>query len=219
MKPNPVDHTRTWYNRISRFYDILAWRDEKIPIEAGLRLLDIQHGERVLEIGFGTGHAIISLAESAGAAGTIYGVDIADEMYQVTKRAVERAGFEDRIVLVRADARHLPFDNQFFDAVFMSFTLELFSDTDSTVLLQECRRVIRKEGRLCVVSLAKSESPGIAEQMYDRLHHIFPRYIDCRPIPLSDVLSDNGFIISKKEEFTLHGLPVEIALCRVRNFP
>jgi len=94
----------------------------------------------------------------------------------------------------------------------------LFSDTDITVLLLECRREIRKGGTLCIVSLVKAESPGIPEWMYDQLHQIFSRYIDCRPIALSDVLSDTGFIILKKEEFTIRGLPVEIALCRVRNF-
>lgn len=218
MRPNPMEDTRAWYNRISGVYDILAWSDEKIPIEAGLQLLAIQRGERILEIGFGTGHAIISMAESTGAAGKIYGVDISDDMYQIAQSAVERAGFEDQVVLLRADARNLPFDNQFFDTVFLSFTLELFSDTDIPVLLRECRRVIRKGGTLCIVSLVKSESPGIAEWVYDQLHQIFPRYIDCHPIALSDVLSDTGFIILKKEEFTIRGLPVEIALCRVRNF-
>jgi len=88
-----MEDARAWYNRISRLYDILAWSDEKIPVEAGLRLLAIQYGERVLEIGFGTGHAIISMAESTGAAGKIYGVDISDKMYQITQGAVERAGF------------------------------------------------------------------------------------------------------------------------------
>lgn len=52
MRPNPIEDTRAWYNRISPIYDILAWRDEKILVEAGLRLLDIRKGERVLEIGF-----------------------------------------------------------------------------------------------------------------------------------------------------------------------
>jgi len=113
-----MEDARAWYNRISRLYDILAWSDEKIPVEAGLRLLAIQYGERVLEIGFGTGHAIISMAESTGAAGKIYGVEISDDMYQITQGAVERAGFEDRVVLLQADARNLPFDNQFFDTVF-----------------------------------------------------------------------------------------------------
>jgi ubiquinone/menaquinone biosynthesis C-methylase UbiE len=218
MKQIPDNGTRAWYNRISPIYDILAWRDEKILVEAGLRLLDIRRGERVLEIGFGTGHAILSLAESAGPTGQIYGVDISDAMYQITQAAVERAGFEDRVVLFRDDARNLPFDNQFFDAVFLSFTLELFSDTDIPVLLLGCGRVMRNGGKMCIVSLAKTKSPGISERIYDRLHRIFPRYIDCRPIALSDVLSATGFIILKKEEFTLWGLPVEIALCSVRNF-
>ncbi len=218
IKPNPVEDTRAWYNRISRLYDSLAWKYEKIATEAGLRVLNVQRGQRVLEIGFGTGHAIISMAGSTGGAGTIYGVDISENMCRITKNAVVRAHLESRVSLVQADARSLPFGNQVFDAIFMSFTLELFSDTDIPLLLSECRRVIRKGGALCIVSLEKTEEPGFAESLYGKLHTIFPRSIDCRPIVLAEVLSDNGFTITKKEKFALWGLPVEIALCKVLNF-
>jgi ubiquinone/menaquinone biosynthesis C-methylase UbiE len=169
MEPlHPMEETRAWYNRISGVYDLLEGRYEKAAIDAGLRVLDVQPGERVLEIGFGPGHALVSLAGSVGTAGKVSGVDISDEMYTLAKDAVERAGFADRVVLIRADARTLPYADRFFDAVFMSFTLELFSDADIPVLLGECRRVIRSGGRLCVVSLLKTESPGIAGWIYNR---------------------------------------------------
>jgi ubiquinone/menaquinone biosynthesis C-methylase UbiE len=218
MKPNCVEDTRTWYNRISRVYDILAWRHEKIPIQAGLRLMDVQPADSILEIGVGTGHALISLAESTGAGGKVCGVDISDGMLRITKGVVERARVKDRVLPVQADARRLPFGNQVFDAVFMSFTLELFSDSDIVLVLSECRRVTRRGGALCIVSLKKTASPGIVERIYGRLHDLFPGPIDCRPIALADVLAENGFTITKKETFTLWGLPVETALCTVWNF-
>ena len=139
-------------------------------------------------------------------------------MLRITKGGVERAKVKDRVLLVQADARRLPFGNQFFDAVFMSFTLELFSDSDIVLVLSECRRVTRSGGRLCITALEKTESPGIVERIYGRLHDLFPRPIDCRPIALADVLADNGFTIIKKDAFTLWGLPVETALCKVRDF-
>jgi ubiquinone/menaquinone biosynthesis C-methylase UbiE len=216
MEPlKPMEETRAWYNRISGVYDLLEGRYEKAAIEAGLRLLDVQPGERVLEIGFGPGHALVSLAGSVGTEGQVSGVDISDEMYKMAKDAVERAGFTGRVVLIRGDARTLPFTDGFFDAVFMSFTFELFSDADIPVLLGECRRVIGEGGRLCVVSLLKTESPGIAGWIYDRLHELFPGHIDCRPIALPELLGGAGFTVSRAEESSLWGLAVGIALCRI----
>jgi demethylmenaquinone methyltransferase/2-methoxy-6-polyprenyl-1,4-benzoquinol methylase len=50
------DQTRAFYNKISRVYDLLADRSEAPVRRAGLELLKARSGEKVLEIGCGTGH-------------------------------------------------------------------------------------------------------------------------------------------------------------------
>ncbi len=50
------DHRKSFYNKIARFYDLLAERSEQPMREAGLQKLAVGAGELVLEIGFGTGH-------------------------------------------------------------------------------------------------------------------------------------------------------------------
>jgi ubiquinone/menaquinone biosynthesis C-methylase UbiE len=68
------------YNRMSKWYDFLAGESEKKYQDIGLRLLNVRPGESVLEIGFGTGQAILALAEAVGETGRVYGLDISEGM-------------------------------------------------------------------------------------------------------------------------------------------
>jgi len=76
--------TRSYYNKIGDVYDFLAERAEAPMRHAGLALLDARIGERVLEIGSGTGHSILALARAVGPTGFVFGVDLS--------RADRRAG-------------------------------------------------------------------------------------------------------------------------------
>ena len=58
------DETRAYYDKIARVYDLLAEHTEQPMREKGLALLAARPGERVLEIGFGTGHCLVELAEA-----------------------------------------------------------------------------------------------------------------------------------------------------------
>ena len=61
------------YDRLSRWYDVLAGGSERRLIDAGLQKLAVGEGEKVLEIGPGTGYAIVALARAAGDSGRAYG--------------------------------------------------------------------------------------------------------------------------------------------------
>ena len=63
------------YNKMSKWYDLLAGHSEKRFRDVGLRELNMQEGEKVLEIGFGTGHCTLSLARSVGDTGKTVSVN------------------------------------------------------------------------------------------------------------------------------------------------
>jgi demethylmenaquinone methyltransferase/2-methoxy-6-polyprenyl-1,4-benzoquinol methylase len=77
--------TRTFYDRISGAYDLIADASEGACREQGLNDLDVGVGEQVLEIGFGTGHAITSLAAAVGPPGHVYGVELSRGMLNVAR--------------------------------------------------------------------------------------------------------------------------------------
>jgi ubiquinone/menaquinone biosynthesis C-methylase UbiE len=203
---------KAWYDRLGPWYDILAGNSERKFKKAGLQLLEITEGEKILEIGFGTGEGIVELAQLVGKTGKIYGIDISERMYGITMQKVAKAGFPDRIDLRCSDAGQLPYHPNSFDAVFTSFTLELFDTPEIPKVLSECVRVMKNNGRLCVVAMSKTGSPGLMLNLYEWAHEVFPQYVDCRPIFVEKALRDASFAIKSSETMSMWGLPVEIVL-------
>ncbi len=205
---------KTSYNKISRFYDLIANRFESKYRNIALRKLKAQRGEKILEIGFGTGECLLALVKSVGTVGRVYGIDISEGMINITYSKIRKVGLHERVDLKCRDAVNLPYENNFFDAVFMSFTLELFDTPEIPTLLKECYRVLRNGGRLCVVSMSKKGKTSVMTEFYEWLHKKCPKYFDCRPIYVQDALQDTSFRILDITEMSMFGLPVEIILGR-----
>jgi len=124
--------------------------------KAGLELLRTRAGESVLEIGFGTGHSLVALAKAVGPKGTVFGVDLSDKMLQRAKTSLAKFNLLARAHLRCADATQLPYEANSMDAVFMSFTVELFDTPEIPTVLRECKRVLRLGGRIVVVACPKT---------------------------------------------------------------
>ncbi|MFX0089969.1 MAG: class I SAM-dependent methyltransferase [Candidatus Hodarchaeota archaeon] len=201
------------YNRMSRWYDLIA-RLEKKYREAGLEKLRAKEGETILEVGFGTGQSVVALAQSVGSSGMIYGIDISEGMYDITKSKISKEGLSERVRLTCGDAVKLPFKANFFDAIFISFTLELFDTPEIPTVLSECKRVLRKGGRICIVSMSKKREEGIMARLYEWAHRRFPNYLDCRPIFVKEFVEGAGFGTFDVTEMSMWGLPVAIAIAR-----
>ncbi len=206
------ENARANYNRMSRWYDIVAGSSEKKYRDIGLQKLAARPGERILEVGFGTGHCILALAQAVGETGKVCGIDLSDGMLAVTQNRLYEAGLLDRTDLRVGDAAELPFADGEFDAVFMSFTLELFDSPEIPIVLDQCYRVLQPGGRLSVVSLVKK--PGTAVKIYEWFHEKMPVAVDCRPIHAQTDLTTAGFSIQDVSALSMWGLPVEIILAR-----
>ena len=206
------DDAEKYYDHISVVYDWLGGIFERKPAEKALSYLKVENGEMVLEIGFGTGHCFQQIALSVGKTGKAYGIDISDGMLQVTRKKLEKASLMDRVELHHGDASNLLFIDETFDAVFMSFTLELFDTPEIPLLLNEVKRVLKAGGRLGVTSLSKAKGNSIALRVYEWIHRVWPKYVDCRPIYLEQSLRKAGYTVENKEIYSLLVLPVEIVI-------
>jgi ubiquinone/menaquinone biosynthesis C-methylase UbiE len=110
-----------------------------------------QTGERVLEIGPGTGYYTLDLADWVGPEGRVDIVDLQQEFLDHTMRRAHEheAG---NVHPTRADAQALPFDDGTFDTCVLVTVLGEIPDQDAG--LREIARVLRPGGRLVVGELA-----------------------------------------------------------------
>ena len=197
---------RRFYDRISGVYDALT-ASEQALINQGLYLLQIQPGDSVLEIGCGTGSGLEIMAE--GSPAVVCGLDLSRRMLLKSQDKTRNA--QPQPMLIQGDGVNLPFKKAIFEAVFMSFTLELFSKADMTALLGECRRVLTSNGRMGIVSLADSPRT-LPLKIYELAHQIFPVAVDCRPIPLAPLLESHGFKVNTSIKKRNWGLPIHLTL-------
>lgn len=217
MAVSETDATRHFYDRISGVYDMLADADEHAAREKGLQALAVQPGEYVLEIGFGTGHSLVSLAEAVGPDGMVCGVDISQGMHDAALHRLQQSGLADRVDIRVAAIPPLPWPDEQFDAVSMSFTLELFPLEVIPDVLAECRRVMKPSGRIGVVSMSvtpEGEKDSMMEKTYKWMHRHFPHIVDCQPIDAVKHLEEAGYTITHSEHMEIWSMPVVVLVGR-----
>jgi demethylmenaquinone methyltransferase/2-methoxy-6-polyprenyl-1,4-benzoquinol methylase len=206
----PVMAAEGYYSNLSRYYDWLA-SSEKRFVRIGLSLLNPQKNERILEIGFGTGYAQQLIAENVHNTISV-GLDLSTGMGQVAQKRLSSAGILDQVALVQSDTLPIPFQENSFDGIFSSFTLELFDSPLIPNVLGDCQRVLKSGGRLVIVALSKDHPLGLMGSFYEFFHNTFPQLADCRPIPIRHLVEESGFSIQESYQHKMWGLPVGIIL-------
>jgi len=208
---SPVKRTKRdakrYYDRISRYYDTIAGSFERKYAQVALDMLAIKDGETVLEIGIGVGHCLKSIVHSVGWSGRACGIDISDGMLQISE---QRLG--STAELCCGDAARLPYRDGVFDAVFASFTLELFDTPEIPTVLGEIRRVLKDRGRLGIVGMSKAGRVTPMVRIYEWLHKKWPEYFDCRPIYVEKTIVGAGFTVENQRSAILFGLPLQIVI-------
>lgn len=129
------------------------WVEAPHPIITHERLRAVlrpEPGERLLEIGVGTGYYSLDLAEWVGPDGTLELFDLQQKFLDhVTGAAAERG--VTNLVATQGDATALPYEDDSVDAVILTAVLGEIPDTAAA--LREIRRVLEPGGRLVVGEL------------------------------------------------------------------
>jgi len=129
------------------------WVEAPHPIVSRKRLREVLRptpGERLLEIGPGTGYYSLDMAEWVGPDGKVELFDLQREFLDHVMRAASERGLAN-LTPTQGDATDLPFEDASVDAVIL--TAVLGEIPDSIAALSEIRRVLRPDGRLVVGEL------------------------------------------------------------------
>jgi ubiquinone/menaquinone biosynthesis C-methylase UbiE len=134
-------------------YNQRFWIEAPHPFITRARLREILEpvpGERVLEVGPGTGYYTLSVADWLGPEGSLDAFDLQPEMLDHTMRRAGERGLAN-ITPTQGDARQLPYDAAAFDAAYLVTVLGEIPD--QAAALAELRRVLKPTGRLVVGEL------------------------------------------------------------------
>jgi ubiquinone/menaquinone biosynthesis C-methylase UbiE len=134
-------------------YSQRFWVEAPHPFITRARLREIlepRRGERLLEVGPGTGYYSLPVAGWLAPGGGLHVLDVQQEMLDHTLRRAGEADIEN-IAATLADARELPFEDDSFDGAYLVTVLGEIPDQDAA--LRELRRVVRPGGRIVVGEL------------------------------------------------------------------
>jgi ubiquinone/menaquinone biosynthesis C-methylase UbiE len=134
-------------------YSQRFWVEAPHPFITRERLREIlgpEPGERVLEVGPGTGYYALPAAGWLLPGGGLDVLDVQQEMIDHTTRRAREQGI-DNIVPTVADARSMPYPDDSFDAAYLITVLGEIPDQGAA--LRELRRVVKPSGRIVVGEL------------------------------------------------------------------
>jgi ubiquinone/menaquinone biosynthesis C-methylase UbiE len=113
-------------------------------------ILEARQGERILEVGPGTGYYTLDVAEWVKPDGRLDILDLQREMLDHTMRRAGEAGLAN-VTPTQADATSMPYEDGTFDAAYLVAVLGEIPDQDAA--LRELRRVTKPAGRIVVGEL------------------------------------------------------------------
>jgi SAM-dependent methyltransferase len=120
-------------------------------------------GERILDIGCGSGQTSLAWGQAVAASGAVVGLDISRPLLDLARRRAAKSGAAN-VAFVEADAQTYAFEPAAFDAVFSRFGVMFFADPPAA--FANIRRALKQAGRLAFVCW---RTP--AENMFMTLPH------------------------------------------------
>ena len=148
------------FDRVAPFYDTLnsllslgmdrRWR------RATVAALGLSPGDVVLDVATGTGALAVEIGRSMSGTVRVTACDTNERMLSVARARTEAMA----AIIVRCDASRLPFADESFDAVGLSFAIDDMPDRVACV--REIRRVLRAGGRVALLELSQPDGEMLA---------------------------------------------------------
>ena len=143
------------YASYSRIYDYIFARWFYPRQEHVIRSLSLQEGQRVLDLGVGTGLSLPLYPHNV----QVTGVDLSDSMLREAQRKVRQEGL-DHVTLLEMDAGQLAFADDAFDVVIAAFVISVVPDPIQVI--SEIKRVSRSDGKIVIINHFQSHNKLIA---------------------------------------------------------
>ncbi|MCX8699657.1 bifunctional demethylmenaquinone methyltransferase/2-methoxy-6-polyprenyl-1,4-benzoquinol methylase UbiE [Gilliamella sp. B2840] len=168
LKEEKVKRVADVFHSVADKYDVMndlmsfgihrIWK--KITIEYS----SVRKGQKVLDLAGGTGDLTAKFSQLVGDNGLVVLADINESMLKVGRDKLRDKGLFKNIEYVQANAEELPFADNYFDCITISFGLRNVTDKDKA--LQSMWRVLKPGGRLLILEFSKPQYK-ILNKAYD----------------------------------------------------
>lgn len=164
------------FDDISSHYDflnhLLSFQIDKIWRRKTSRVVASHQPTAILDVATGTADLAIRMAKDIPMA-SIVGVDLSEKMLEIGRQKVKQEQLEQRIKLMTADAKALPFEDNHFDAVTVAFGVRNFEHLEAGI--QEMLRVLKNNGLIAILEFSHPKN-GIVKGPYRCYSkHILPK--------------------------------------------
>lgn len=168
LKEEKVKRVADVFHSVADKYDVMndlmsfgihrIWK--KITIEYS----SVRKGQKVLDLAGGTGDLTAKFSQLVGDNGLVVLADINESMLKVGRDKLRDKGLFKNIEYVQANAEELPFADNYFDCITISFGLRNVTDKDKA--LRSMLRVLKPGGRLLILEFSKPQYK-ILNKAYD----------------------------------------------------
>lgn len=205
-----------------RFYDRFGARqDTQFYERAALKHLvahsDFEHATAIFELGCGTGRLAEWLFRKyLWGSASYLGIDISTTMIGIAAQRL--ANWKGRAAVLQADGTaNLPCADGAFDRFVATYVLDLLSVPAINHVLSEARRLLRPNGKLCVVISTEGFTPvsRAFASIWKRIYAFNPRLVGgCRPLRVSKFLDEADWKIEHIQVVCSWGICSEIVVAR-----
>lgn len=198
------------YRRLAPAYDLIYGLVLHPGRRAAIRRMALGGGERVLEIGVGTGLSAVLYPPAPAC--SVVAVDVSREMLARAAARLQRRGVRN-VDLVQANATSLQFDSGSFDVVYAPYVINVVSAP--MPVAREMRRVCRAGGRIVFLNHFRSDD-ALRGRAHDLLDRTLMAPIGVRwNLRLSELLETAGLELLSLEPVNVPRFS-SLAVCRPR---
>ena len=142
-----MNHKIMEIKEINNRYSELAESECCLSCGGAINYAEPKTGEVCVDLGSGRGTDVLRMAESVGATGFVYGIDISDGMLDKARRNAEKFGVTN-VSFIRSELEKLELPDKMADLVISNCTLNHAADKQS--VWNEIYRILKKAGRFVI---------------------------------------------------------------------
>lgn len=187
--PETAGHTLHGGLHYDIFSGLMGLGVNQAGSRTAMRLAGVKPGDRVLDVGCGTGSLTLTAKAAAGAGGAVYGIDASPEMIDLARKKAKRAGLE--VVFDVGLIEKIPFPDGAFDVVLSRLMIHHLPGDLKRKGFAEVFRVLKPGGRFLVADFNPPADPLLSHVALALVGHRMMQ-IDVRDIP--PLFSGAGFV-------------------------